>query len=228
MHLDMVWRRRGRRRANWRLTGHSRRFSSALGGFASYVPKMKRFLTRQDIGHRSGMFKLRGIIEISSDANGKILNAIRITQPDNINGAGLALEDWSNIAAMYDQFRVTSMKVRWVPMRPFDPSGTTKYSPLYVFTDFDSVGLSPTNAEIVAYNNMRVFDIGMPFTYYIKIPKLINTAATNVSIPGYMDTSSPEATGAIYLANNINSELTTNVLYGHIIVTYWIKALLRR
>lgn len=171
-----------------------------------------------------GQFKLRGVLDIASNnagTPGPAFNyGLRLTQPDSFDGAGTALTDWSSLVSLYDEFRVAGISIKFIPARPSDPASSTSYRPVYTFTDFDSVGLNLTIENIVAYDNMKVFDMSKPWKRYMKIPKLINTAGTTVARPGWMDTASPTTTGSLYLRAD---GLTANTVYGKLIVTYYIK-----
>lgn len=167
-----------------------------------------------------GSFKLRGVLDLSSSGAGIINNAYRITQPDSIDGAGTALTDWTSLSNLYDEFRVSGIKIQFVPKLPNDTSSAVSYQPIYCFMDTDSAALSPTVAACVGYDNCKVYNLYRPFKRYMKVPKLINTAASTVGYPGWMDTASPAATGGFYLHAE---SLTNSTDYGQIILTYYIK-----
>lgn len=216
------------RRKRYRRYSVRGRTASAAMRQRGFTTTYNRFFRRSGGTLSNGRYKLRGIVEIASSGTGTINNAIRLTQPDDFDGASNALTDWTNFANLYDQFRVTYVKIRWTPAVPNDSSATTLYSPIYVFTDFDSIGLNPTNATTVGYGNLKVKNAYQPWTYGIRIPKLINTGATNVSIPGFMDTLAPEATGAIYMINSNAGQFSNSKRYGELLITYWVKGVQRR
>lgn len=175
---------------------------------------------------QAGYFKLRGLYNITSDGAGNINNGFRLTQPDNYDGTGTALTDWVSVSNLYDQFRVCAIQVKWIPCVPNAEPATAAFRPLYVYADFDAVGLSPTDAAAIGYGNMKVMNMVMPWTYYIKIPKLINTSSSSVNMEGFMDSAAPMATGSLYLSKA--GGLSNSTTYGTILLTYYIQAVVRK
>lgn len=171
-------------------------------------------------------FKLKGIFNMTASAGGVILNAVRMTEPNNYDGTATALTDWGSVANLYDQYRVTGIQIKFIPTAPQDASTATSYLPLYVFADFDSTTLTPLNAVAVGYDNMKVYNLYKPFTRFFRIPKLQTSVVGNTTILGYMDTVAPRATGAIYLSQAAGA--TANKLYGTVIVTYYIRCIVRK
>lgn len=191
--------------------------------YRSYPAYQKDILSNNG---RDGYFKLRGLYNITSDGAGNIISGFRLTQPDNYDGAATALTDWTGVAALYDQFRVTSIAVKWIPGIPNAEPASAVFRPLYVYADFDSTGLSPTDAAAIGYGNMQVKNMVMPWTYYIVVPPLTNTAASSVSMDGYMDTAAPMATGSLYLSKA--GGLSNSTTYGTVVLTYYVHARVRK
>lgn len=175
---------------------------------------------------KTGMFKLKCTVPSSTTAGGALRVQIRLTEPLNVDSNAAAVTDWASVANLYDTARVCAVKVQWFPAHPFDPSSAAGYRPVYCVTDFDQTGLTLTNADAVGYENLKVKNIFRPFTYYIKVPKMTNPTSTSVAQLGYFDTTTPFATGSIYLT--CDSSLTASSVYGQIMVTYYIKAINRR
>lgn len=171
--------------------------------------------------NKYGNFKLRGVLQLTSDGAGSINAGVRLTQPDSIDGAGTALTDWTSVLNLYDEFRVTSIKVQYIPQLPNDPSGTSAFNPAYVFTDFDSTGLVSTVAGAVGYDNMKVKNLYRPWSYFMRVPRMTAANSATIARVGWMDTNSPAVTGSIYIrADNLDA----STQYGKIILTYYIVA----
>lgn len=200
-----------------------RRYYNAPGQIA-YNMMVSRPLAA-NLVPKQNTYKLRGFYTVSSTGGGAINNGFRITQPDAFDSAN-ALQDWTSLSNLYDEFRVTGIKLTWIPSFPNDTSATTAYRPLYVIMDTDSVGLSPTDNQCLQYDNCQIKDMSKKFTVYYRIPKLINNAGSNVSEPGWMDTASPTATGSIYLARQ--ASLTASAAYGTVILEYYILCRIRK
>lgn len=145
-------------------------------------------------------------------------HGFRLTQPDNFDGSGNAVTDWSSAANLYDEYRVRGIKIKFLPQRPNDAQSGF-FNPVYVFADFDSTGLNPTVATCVGYDNLSVHNLFMPWKRYVRIPKLANYSSTTISRPGWMDTASPAVTGSLYMHSE---NLTAQTEYGKILITYYI------
>lgn len=169
-----------------------------------------------------GSYKLDGLYSLNADTSGLLNVGFRITQPDLFDATN-ALTDWTSVANLYDSFRVVGIKLRFYPAVPNDESTTTLYTPAFVFADFDSVGLNPTNAAAVGYGNCKVVNLMRPWKYYLKVPKLMNATSSTIASPGWMDTASPAATGGLYVNQSTSSLLTASRKYGIIRVTYYIR-----
>lgn len=173
-----------------------------------------------------GKFKLRGVYSLQSDGAGNINAGFRLTQPDSFDGAGAVLTDWTSVSNLYDQFMVTGISLKYVPTHPNDSTTTVAYRPVYVYPDFDAVGLSLTDAAAVGYANVKIHNLYRPWKYYVKVPPLVNTASTSVNMVGWMDTAAPQVTGSLYVSKATG--LTNSTLYGIIVLTYYIKAIVRK
>lgn len=175
---------------------------------------------------QAGYFKLKGLYNITSDGAGNINSGFRLTQPDNYDGSGTALTDWTSFSNLYDQFRVCAVSCKYVPGIPNAEPATAIFRPIYVYADFDAVGLSNTDVTAIGYGNMKVHNLYIPWSYYIKVPKLTNTSASSVSMDGYMDTAAPMSTGSLYLSKA--GGLSNSTTYGTVILTYYILGVIRK
>lgn len=207
--------------------GGSKRYSGKKYKYGKrlIVNRITRTFTSQS-GMKYGKYKLKAIIPVTSTGGGAILSAIRLTTPDLVDGSSVSATDWTSFANLYDQYRVTSIKIKWTPLAPNNETTTTSYRPVYVFVDFDSIGLSPTNDSAIGYENCKVKNLYRPWTYFIRLPKMVAPSATNVSKVGWFDTLATVSTGAIYLVQNAG--LTASTAYGQILVTYYISGTMRR
>lgn len=184
----------------------------------------KRALSRS-VAPKYAAFKLRTFYNIQSTAANAINAAFRITRPDNIDGLGTALQDWTNLAAMYDHFKITGIKLQWVPDCPNEViAATNAYRPLYTFIDFDNTGLVPTNSTALSYDNCRVFSMNLPWSRYFAIPQLTPAVATAGPL-GFFDCQAPQETGAIYLCQQAG--LLASTVYGTLTLVYYVKCSMR-
>lgn len=208
-----------RRRIKFRMR---RKYQYGGRGGRKPVNKASSFVRFGALGEW-GAYKLRGITTIQSSGTGTILNTFRTTQPDNFDGAATALTDWTSVANLYDSYRVYAIRLNYYPAVPNDVSATAKFAPVYVFTDFDTIGANPTNASCVGYGNVKTVNMNYPWKYYIRIPKMLNSGSSNISMPGWMDTVTPVVTGGVYMVNSSAGQLSNNVTYGYVKATYYLK-----
>lgn len=189
-----------------------------------YLARRRQGVTNiASIVPKYGSFKLRVPYNITTAAStGAVNYAFRITRPDNIDASGTALTDWSNVAGLYDQFRVTGIGLKWIPCIPNDSSTSSSaaFRPLFVFMDVDDTALSPTNSVAIAYDNCRTFDCSRVWKRYFKIPPLKSGTSTPGKV-GWFDTASPQETGAIYLTQTLG--FIPSYTIGTLILTYYIK-----
>lgn len=174
---------------------------------------------------RYGNMKFKAVFQCAADGSGIINHGFRMTTPDTFDGSN-SVTDWTSAANLYDEYRVRGLKLKFVPQRPNDPtiatvtpSNAVLYQPVYVFADYDSVGLSPTVASCVGYDNLRIKDLTRPWKAYYRIPKMANYGSSTISRPGWMDTASTTTTGAVYMHAE---SVTPGLQYGKVILTYYV------
>lgn len=165
-------------------------------------------------------FALQTIISAPSSSIG----VIAVTIQNDPSG----LQDWTNVAAMYDMYKVTSIKVQYIPSYPNDVQSVAQYQPAFVFADVDNVAMpgSMTNLVAVQYANCKVVNMARPWKFFVRLPNKTQVAATNVLTQGgFQDcaTTSPSAVVCVYGTGFANS-----LTYGQLIVTEYISAKFRR
>lgn len=163
-------------------------------------------------------FKLRGAFALSADAGG----TISLSVTDDPSGLG----DWSNIAALFDVYKVCAIKVKFIPQLPNDTGTTTGFYPFYLIGDVNTA-TNPISSITVAcqYENMRAKNMYMPWKYYWKCPKQSSTGADIVLANGYRPTSSTTATMGVF---GWGQGFDISQQYGSYIVTHYIVAKARR
>lgn len=178
-------------------------------------------------------FKIRTAPSYTSDVTGLMCYGFSTTNPNattSVNGAAYvnACEDFANLAQLYDQYRVFGIKIKYVPDLPNDTSTVTGYKPCYVYADYDSTALNTTTAACIAYENMRVRNLFLPWSAYFKIPKSLNTTTGSGAVVefGWMDFAAPQPTGHIGVCTTGGVDIST--AYGVFIVTYYVGCKNRR
>lgn len=183
--------------------------------------------------YRGGFFRRyvsRKIVKYGTGPSAPRFFAIRTTQSVSTNGAGViapvittdptGYQDWSNIAGLFENYRVCAVKIVWIPAQANE---IATYDPIYVVGDSDdTTALASTNAAI-QYTNCKVFSGQTQWKYYWKFPKVAatNTGGTFVLQGGFIETAAPVATGSIKL---YGENLPASQLIGNIMVTAYVMA----
>lgn len=165
-------------------------------------------------------------------AYGKRFFKLRHTEQMIASGAGLYVgrfmndptvyQDWTSIDALFDTYKVCAMKLKFIPDKPNDTSTTTGYRPIYVVGDSDDTSALTSVNQAIEYENMKAFDLSKPWSYYFKLPKRTQIAATTTIVGnGYQDTSVTTASAAIKM---YSSGLDISDTYGQFIVTIYVCA----
>lgn len=203
---------------------------------------LARKRAKRGMGDSKRFFKLRLVSSISTDGSG----VASFSATDLPSSA----QDWSSVAALFDQYRVCAMKLKFIPHAFSDVIGSqtitnnltatatvttgsqasnqTYYSPFYIVHDPDSTvaTVADTVNEAIEYENMKVFDLHRPFQYYRKMAKQFRiNSDVSTDIKGYQSTATPQATQIIA---GVGTGFTISVEIGKVIVTYYIAAKARK
>lgn len=186
---------------------------------------VRKKLMKKYTGRNQILAKLRGVIDVSSNAFGTVMGfQISTTDPNSFDHNSNQLQDWGNFGAIYDQYRVCAIKLHWIPLLPNNVSSSTEYSPFYVVADWDSGTMNTlTTAEAIEYGNLKVKNLYRPWKIYYRIPRGFNTeaSATMVGSLGWMDVDATQAIGTIQGTIGSNP-ITGSTTYGQLICTYYI------
>jgi len=214
----MAYKRRGKRRAPKRARAYVGR---------SRYPMYKSLLSQaiKPMG-----YKLRGIVSISANGStGVIDTGSNITDTSFITFAS----DYTYVFSLYDEFRCRAVSIKFIPSRPFDPSGTTVYAPLYVTYDVDN---TTTPSQITAgdtgaleyTDSCKVKSLNKMWRFYTKFTKASSVGANEqVKAGGWQDCGNPHATQGVFITN-YSSSLTHGATYGNAIVTWYVQCRNRR
>jgi len=145
------------------------------------------------------------------------------------------LTDWTSFSSIYDLYKVTGIKFTWIPggnsqdLSDAQNATNTSFKPMYLCLDPDSgaPGAITTEAAMIEYEDMKVFDYSQRFDCYFKIPKTMLSGGLE---GGWLDIASPPTTnGSITMLTPPTSTSSfANANLGKMIVTYYIKYRTRR
>lgn len=172
-------------------------------------------------------FKLRYSNSLSSDGVSVMSHYIDIWNMTTVfDGAG-TVQDWTNLTALFDSYRVNAVKIKFIPLLPNDLSTGTPpigFSPLYIGTDYDaltSAGIPSSAGAAIQYETMQVKNLFRPWSYYVKIPKY--TRSTYIA--GYQDMAASVTNGLIWM---YGTSFYPSTSYGTVIITWYVSCKNRR
>lgn len=178
---------------------------------------IRRYLKKKSKSGNLTVTKLKLIYTLTTSAGGVLDSYNAIRDPSSTY-------DWSSYGNLYDNYRVFAVKWQFIPAFPNNISSSTTFQPFYTCIDYDSTDNSfvTNEAEILHYENAKVYNLYRPFKKYFKVPKMYSyspSSGTGVVLPGgFMDIAAPCSSGVVaYYA----SSLTPSVAYGTIVLTYY-------
>lgn len=179
-----------------------------------------------------GVYKLRATTQAVTGGGGMLLYRFSTSNPNaylSVDGGAYAnaVQDWSSVSALYDQYKVNAIKIVYTPHLPNDTSVTVFYRSVYVSIDYDSVTQPTTYDGIAQYERMRVVNLYRPFKLYFRLPAVLNTSSSTVVVGrmGWLDIANPNPAGCIQL---FSEGLNLSSAYGRFTVTYYISCKNRR
>lgn len=220
-----------------RYIGYDNPVVSATGqqGLLPFRQSRRSFYRKQRMsqrGKRQGKgafgiryFKLRTVfsLAVGTPTAGEIQSSTPIYDTNPVLNPA---QDWASIVNLFDTYRVNAVKVQWVPNSPADSAKA--YYPCYVLCDWDATSLPAATALLaLQYENCRIKNLYLPWTYYCKPPKVVGTGDTTRTFnDGYMDTSdTPTNLGQIEI---LAPGLSGTSVYGSVVKTWYISCKDRR
>lgn len=209
----MVYKKRKFRRRRFK------RRASMYGGFG---PKM----VRRNLAPNRTFAKLRvssGMVSSNAGGTGTstLSHYFTVRNPSSST-------DWNSFVNLYDSYKVSFIKIQYVPHVPPGNSTTYLYTAAYIVYDVDVDNANPisTVAGAINYQNCKVFNLCWPMKYTIRPGYIASTGGSNVVLGGgWIDTSSPTNIGCIGI---LGLNLSNSSEYGEFICTYYVQFKNRR
>jgi len=148
----------------------------------------------------------KSVISLASSVSG-VIDAVYDNNPSGY-------QDWSSIAALWDEYRPLSLKIVFKPNNRYSKT-TTVTVPIYVVADRDSVGALASKNAAIQYESCQIKSLDDPFTKGIKAVGL-----SGLTTHQWLTTASPSATFCIKTFATGCSNSTT---YGDVIITALIQ-----
>lgn len=187
----------------------------------------RRFMKRKrPIGSSPGairFFKLRRVYDLQLPAGGNNLNSYIDNNPNTA-------QDWSNVAGLFEMYRVAGIKLTFVPAANVNnvpvplPVNNTRFRPVYIALDTNDQLPTVNINNIIQYENLKIRNTYSMWSVYYKMKRRLPFAGTAaMSTSGYTSCQSPIATqGIIALFEGQQSQVVTDL--GKMIVTMYICA----
>lgn len=178
-------------------------------------------------GSKSQLYKVRHVLNVSSNASGVITGSASTSNPTNAWNGATTYTEWSNLAALFDEYRVRSIQLNWYPFRPAsDPtaSGATApiaYQPIAVVYDVDQATLTLASYDqAMQYAGQRMFDIFKPWRvrHRVVYPGAMQSK-------GWQNVDTPGGVGCVAIYAD---GITQNIGYGKLMITLTLQFRARR
>lgn len=171
-------------------------------------------------GYNVHKMKLKSTFELQSSVGGQIINNFQLTTPVLWDGTN-TLPDWTSLSALYDSYRITGIRIKYIPHKPNDTSTNTNYRNLYQVIDYDDQTALGSISEALQFEKVKILPTYRQWSCYYRVPKLANMAVNSVIKlkSGMMDIGAPQTTGVIKQYSEGN-DASDN--YGTMVFTYYI------
>ena len=185
----------------------------------------KKLTMRKSIQYNVHKYKMRAQSDVITNVGGSLAYAFSMTKPDLWDQTN-PLPEWASVLPLYDRYRVTGIKIKFIPDRPNDAFSATGFYPFYVAADYDDLGAPTSIQQMLDYDNCKILNLYKPWQLYYKIPRLMNPGQTGVITlgSGMMDVAATQSTGSIKM--HFVGDLSKK--YGTLIFTYYITLSNRR
>jgi hypothetical protein len=139
-----------------------------------------------------------------------------------------AVGDWANFKAMFDQYKVTGIRIRFDPAEPYGGDNSLVWRPVYIFKDVDTT--EPFEAiSTIQGRKRKIVNLYKPFKIYMKAPKYTSIDAgifdTDLTMThgGWMNTMATDsATWQAGMINILGQNLSTLSTYGTLDIRYYV------
>jgi len=150
---------------------------------------------------------------VSSTAGFVVSGNIDTGNPSNASG-------WTNLATVYDEFRVVAAEIQYHPVDRYDAplsvTTTVNYPPILAAIDRDSSATPATTTAIQEYESCRMFGAQDPFMLSWKADGIDEMDFNTTATP-----SSSKPRGFIWIcANNAGVASTT---FGYLFITFVVE-----
>lgn len=202
-----------------------------------YGHRLAKTLKRVHQQHRSD-FKLKTSVDgklVSTKTTGGIIRAMvklntwsdvvikHMTSPDTVD-----VEEITQAHNLYQFFRITGVKLKWVPVAPNDTTAQRLFNPLYIGVNHFELASAANNdaltaAKVINLSGFAVRDMTKTWSYYTSVGGHSRDAGGVEG--GWFScsaTDTPTDIGYIALySEGLNTVSETN--YGRLLVTYYVE-----
>lgn len=177
----------------------------------------------RNLASRPKFFKLREYQTVSQTVGSDTTISIY----DNPNTA----VNWSDFNDLFDSYRVSAIKVKWIPNMTVSEMSLTQtafQSPVFVAYDKNSyITTVPSVQQLIQYHNLRIKRALSTWSVYFKMQRniAVNTSWTTsfgISTRGYMPTNVPYPSQTILMRiPSMMVGTTGSVQIAQVVATYY-------
>lgn len=154
------------------------------------------------------IFKLKfDVADLTTSGAGIISSTFNVR---NVSSA----QDWSSVSAMFDEYKVVSFKLKYIPLYSQADAGASSltYAPMFVVYDKDDTTALASTAAALEYDNVRQVDLYRRWSHSVRPGK---GAAGTSGYTAWLDTQSPPTLDSIKLYAD---GLSLSTKYGYYIL----------
>lgn len=171
--------------------------------------KKKAFIKGRTAYHGSTrVFKLKQIQSVVTSVGGAIASVEPLRDPSGS-------ENWLDIAAVFDEYRVDYLKIQYIPHLLADPSTVIAFRPLYTCVDYDDETTPGSIGLVLQYDNQKSFDLRYKWKLFVNL-KFKDRKQPWIDIAAV---ANRKLGGVKLIADNLSSSTT----YGTMVITYYVR-----
>ncbi len=168
-------------------------------------------------------FKIRFTYSVTSDGSGIVADFLSTSDPELAGNGSGTYNDWANLEALYDSYRVDSLSLNYSPYYPHGGTAARSQAPCFVVQDNDDVTAPGSIDELLQYDKVAIRPLDKPWSLFYKVPRM----ASNQNPVGWLNIGNAGSQN-FSCVKLYASGLTVSTSYGRMVLTMRITCRGRR
>lgn len=179
--------------------------------------RMPRAKVYRPIKYDRQPYKIRYAYPMTSSAAGLIDDVLSTSDPAGAVDSAGTYEDWTSLAAIWDSYKVTGLRVQYTPT--LTNGSTVAIQPMYIIQDHDDVSAAASYGAQIQYDKVKFVNVNEKWDLFFKVGPTTQTGNPltflNVGTAG-------SATNRISSVKLFCDNLAASQAYGVILLTMYI------